>query len=113
MLGRARLVHEDHAGIEKALLAGDPREDGVRHDMRDPPGVGGFGRILLAGDLLPGPEIPQPEVGLEAVAAPLDPAGDQELGGGRLPGRDLRRIGIGIGLGEGFGIERLQIDATA
>ena len=63
------------------------------------------GRILLAGDLLAVGHVPQAELGLEApVTLAVAAARDDELRTARLPGRDLRRLGVHLLLGEGGGV---------
>jgi hypothetical protein len=110
LLLRPGLVDIDDAGVEKAFLAGDAGEDRVGDDMRDAARIIGVGHILLAGDLLPGRCVPEPEVGLQPpVAAAARAAGDDELRVDHLPLVHLRRlIRIGRLLDEALGIDRLQ-----
>ena len=110
LLGRAGLVDEDDMGVEKALLAGDLREDRVADEMGDAPAVGGVGHIVLAGDLLAGRDVPQPEVGGDmGGVAVLDAPGDDELGVDRLPGVEIGpHVRIGDLLGKARRADRFE-----
>ena len=55
--------------VEIALLAGEALVDRVGDDVRDAPPVVRRGEILLAGQLLAGEHVPQPELGLEPAVA--------------------------------------------
>ena len=82
----AGLVDEHHAGVEIALLAGQALVDLVGDDVRDAPPVFRRGEILLAGELLAGEDVPQPEFGLQPpVALPRHAAGHQRLRVDGLP----------------------------
>ena len=59
---RAGLVDEDDAGVEIALLAGQPLVDRIGDDVRDAAPVVRRGEVLLAGELLAGEHVPQPEL---------------------------------------------------
>ena len=72
-------VDEHDARVEIALLAGDPLIDRVGDDMADAPRVLGPGEELLAGELLAGEHVPQPELGLEPAVGGADAADDQRL----------------------------------
>ena len=92
----AGLVDEDHAAVEIALLAGDAGVDRVGNDMGDAPRILGGGVVLLAGELLAGEHVPQPEFGLHAAALAAHAAGDQRLRIDHAPAVELRhRIDIG------------------
>ena len=90
----AGLVDEHDARVEIALLAGQALVDLVRHDVRDAAPVVRRGEILLAGELLAGDHVPQPELDLEpAVALARDAAGDQRLRVDRAPvGKARQRV---------------------
>ena len=112
LLLRAALVDEDDAGIEKSLLAGDAREHGVGDHVRDAARVRGVGRVLLAGDLLAGRGVPQPELRRDAPAVLTQhPSGQDELRVGRLPGVHVgRRVRIGDRFGKARRIDRQKED---
>ncbi len=72
------LVDEDDAGVEIALLAGEPLIDRVGDDVGDAAPVVGLGEELLAGELLAGEHVPQPELDLEAAVGLARDAPDHE-----------------------------------
>ena len=93
----AALVDEHHPAVEETLLTGNARKDGVGDQMADTPHVFAVGGILLAGDLLAGRGIPQPELRRHVAAIPApDSPGEHELRVDRLPGVDIRP-GVGVG----------------
>ncbi len=112
VLRRAGLVDEDDAGIEKALLAGDAREDRIRNDVRDAARIVGVGDILLACDLRA--RRPRPRGGTRSAAARRRPPaapGDDELRIDRLPAVELRRwSGLADRCGKRRGIDRREKD---
>ena len=65
------LVDEDDAGVEIALLAGQPLVDRVGDDVGDAAPVGLAGEELLADELLAGKRVPQPELGAQAAVGLL------------------------------------------
>src|SRR4029450_9357967 len=70
------LVDEDNAAVEITLVPGDALVNGVGNDVGDPPPVIGRGVVLLAAQLLPGEDIPQPELRLETDGGRGDAAGE-------------------------------------
>ena len=56
-------VNEHDARIEIALLAGDALIDHVGDDVTDTAGIFRPGKELLAGELLAGKHVPEPELG--------------------------------------------------
>ncbi len=104
----AGLVDEDDAGVEIALLAGEPLIDGVGDDVGDAAPVLRLGEILLADQLLAGEHVPQPELGLHpAVRLAGHAAGDQRLGIDDAPVLEARRgVRIGDLLDEGGRVDR-------
>ena len=72
------------------------------------------GEILLAGELLGGGDVPQPEFGFQAaVALPGHAAGDQRLGVDGLPVLELGRgVDIGDLLDEGRRVDRREQSAA-
>ncbi len=97
-LRRSALVDEHDAAVEIALFAGQALVDLVRDDVRDAPPVFGRGEILLAGELLAGDDVPQPELRLQPpVALARHAPGDQRLGvDGASSSGELRR-GVDVG----------------
>jgi hypothetical protein len=87
----AALGDEHHAGVEIALLAGQPLIDRVADLVgHAPPVLGGRGE-LQAQQLLLAEGVPQAEVDAQhAVGADRDLAVDQGLGPGRLPVGEAR-----------------------
>ena len=101
---RAALGDEDDAGVEIALLAGQPLVDRVGDDVGDAAPVLAVGEELLADQLLAGERVPQPEfgpqpaVGLRASTRPVTSAWALI----DLPVLEARRdVGIGDLLDEG------------
>ncbi len=74
------LVDEHDARVEIAFLAGDALIDRVGDDMADAPRVLGLAEELLAGELLAGIDVPQPELGLEPAVRAADAPDDKGLG---------------------------------
>ena len=98
VLLRPGLVDEDDAGVEIALLAGEPFVDRVRDDVGDAAPIVRRGEILLAGKLLAGEHVPQPEFGFQpAVALAGDAAGDERL---RIDGAPIGKVRHVIDAGE-------------
>ena len=64
---RPGFVDEHDAGVEIALLAGEPFVDRVRDDVADAPPIVGRREILLAGLLLAAEHVPQPELGFQSA----------------------------------------------
>ena len=73
------LVDEHDARVEIALLAGDALIDRVGDDVADAPRILRLGEELLAGELLAGIGVPQPELGLEPAVLAADAADDEGL----------------------------------
>ena len=101
------LVDEHDAGVEIALLAGDPLIDRVGDDVADAPRILGPGEELLAGELLAGEHVPQPELGLEPAVARADAADHQRLRVDHPPILEARHaIGADALLDEGRLVDR-------
>src|SRR5262249_5975550 len=106
----AGLVDEDDAGVEIALLAGEPGIDLVGYDVSDAPVIVRPAEILLAGQLGAARHVPQPELDLHAaIRLARDPPGHQRLGLDGLPVRKARLdVGAGDPLDERGGIDRCE-----
>ena len=104
------LVDEHDAAVEIALLAGEPLVDRVGDDVGDAAPIVGRGEILLAGELLAGEHVPQPELGVQPpVALPRDAAGDERLRIDGAPvGEARHRVDAGDRFDEGGGIDRRE-----
>ena len=107
---RPGFVDEHDAGVEITLFAGEPFVDGVRDDVGDAAPIVGRGEILLAGELLAGEHVPEPELGLQAaVALAGDASGGKRL---RVDGAPIGKVRHGVNAGdfleEGGGIDRRE-----
>ena len=107
---RAGFVDEDDPGVEIALFAGQPLVDRVGDDVGDAARIRLVGEELLAGQLLAGERVPQPELGAQPPVGLLrDAAGDQRLRVDDLPVLEARgRVGIGDLLDEGALVDRRE-----
>ena len=72
-------IDEYDAGVEIALLAGDPFINGVGDDVADAARVLGPGEELLAGELLAGEGVPEAKLGCQPAVAAADAADHQRL----------------------------------
>ena len=94
---RPGLVDERDARVEIALLAGEPLVDRVRNDVSDAAPVVRRREILLAGELIAGEHIPQPEFDLEPpIGLARHAARDERLRVDCAPVRKARH-GVDIG----------------
>ena len=107
---RTGLVDEHDAAVEIAAVAGELLVDRVRDDVGDAAPVVRRGEILLAGELLAGEHVPQPEFGLEpAVGLPRHRSGHQRLRIDGAPiGKVRHRVDAGDVLDESRRIDRRE-----
>ena len=99
-LARTGLVDEDDTAVEVAAVAGEPLVDRIRNDVGDAAPIVRRGEILLAGELLAGEHVPEPEFGFQsAVVLPRNGPGDERL---RVDAAPIGKPRHGVDAGDRF-----------